>query len=272
MNINFTKMHGLGNDFIVIDNTQGNISLSERQIQGLAERNFGIGFDQLLMIESSTVADFRYIIYNADGVQVEQCGNGARCVALFVQRKKLSNNNPLTAETKSGLLSLLINADRTVRVDMGKPIWTPDKIPLLVAQQQLYYQIEGEKMGVVSLGNPHCVLPVKKEENIANVDIVKIATAIQNSALLPNSANIGFMQIINKNEINLRVYERGVGETLACGSGACAAAVFGVVTGQLNNNISAHLNGGDVSIEYHQNASVFLCGDAEFVFDGKIEV
>jgi diaminopimelate epimerase (EC 5.1.1.7) len=269
--INFTKMHGLGNDFMVIDNSAGNIVFSSEQVQSLSQRHFGIGFDQLLMIESTNTkgVDFRYIIYNADGSEVEQCGNGARCFARFVREKGLSNKNPISVETKSGIISLFINDDNTVRVDMGAPIFNPIDIPLMASEESLYYLIEGYETGVISTGNPHCVMIV---DDVDSIDVEYIAPQIQQSDLLPNQANIGFMQIINRNEINLRVYERGAGETLACGSGACAAVIHGVRAGQLDGQVTTHLRGGDALIEYKEGENVFLSGPAQFVFEGWIDI
>jgi diaminopimelate epimerase len=271
MLINFTKMHGLGNDFMVVDNTRGNINFSVEQITRLSNRYFGVGFDQLLVVELRTSAnvDFSYIIYNADGSQVEQCGNGARCFARFVYEKGLTTKNPIIVETKSGVMTLKINADNSVRVDMGLPEFEPNNIPLIATKKQDVYQIEGFDMGIISMGNPHCVLIVN---DVINMQINDIATKIQASNLLPNQANIGFMQVLNRDEINLRIYERGAGETLACGSGACAAVVYGVEQGLLNNKVVAHLTGGDAMIEYQQGGAVFLSGPAEFVFDAQIEI
>jgi diaminopimelate epimerase len=271
MLINFTKMHGLGNDFMVVDNTRGNINFSVEQITQLSNRYFGVGFDQLLVVElsNSPKVDFRYIIYNADGSEVGQCGNGARCFARFVYEKGLTTNNPIVVETKSGVIVLKINTDNSVRVDMGLPEFEPNRIPLIATKKQDVYQIEGLDMGVISMGNPHCVLIV---DNVINMKINSIATKIQASDLLPNQANIGFMQVLNRGEINLRIYERGAGETLACGSGACAAVVYGVEQGLLDNKVVAHLTGGDAIIEYQQGGVVFLSGPAEFVFEAQIEI
>ena len=271
MMINFTKMHGLGNDFMVVDNTRGHINFRAEQITRLADRHFGVGFDQLLVVESSTSpgVDFRYIIYNADGSEVSQCGNGARCFARFVTQKGLTNHNPIVVETHSSVISLQINTDKTVRVDMGKPSFELASIPLIAPKVQPSYDIEGFEMGVLSMGNPHCVLLV---EDFSTIDVEHIATQIQNSKALPDQANIGFMQIINRHEINLRVYERGSGETLACGSGACAAVVYGVEQDLLDENVCVHLTGGDASIEYQKDGAVFLSGPAEFVFEAQVSL
>ncbi len=269
--LNFTKMHGLGNDFVVIDNTDGTINLSTQQIKHFANRHFGIGFDQLLMVESSKISgvDFAYTIYNADGSKSEQCGNGARCFARFVNATGLTKNNPIKVETSSGIIELFIDPSNPtqVRVDMGKPSFSPQHIGLLLPQAD-HYQIEGLKWGAVSMGNPHLVVIVDDFD----LDIPGIATKIQNSNLLRNSANIGFMQIIDADEINLRVYERGVGETLACGSGACAAVAYGMYVERLNAKVVVHLRGGDVLINYQENKHITLLGPAEFVFTGKIKL
>lgn len=271
MLINFTKMHGLGNDFMVVDNTFGNITFDTEQVVSLADRNFGVGFDQLLVVESSNTVniDFRYVIFNSDGSEVEQCGNGARCFARFVRERGLSNSNPVVVETRSGVISLFINNDNTVRVDMGKPNFIPGSIPLSIDNQQDYYSINGYELGILSIGNPHCIMLV---EDINDIDISNIAPQIQQSKLLPNQANIGFMQVLNTSEINLRVYERGSGETLACGSGACAAVIHGVQQGLLDSMVVAHLRGGDAIIEYKKGENVFLSGPAEFVFEGQVEI
>lgn len=269
MLINFTKMHGLGNDFMVVDNTDGDISFSVGQIRNLSNRHFGIGFDQLLVVESSTSPsiDFHYVIYNADGSEVAQCGNGARCFARFVTHNNLTKRNPIIVETHSSVITLHINTDNTVRVDMGSPSFELDSIPLVAPEIQPTYKIEGFEMGVLSMGNPHCVLII---EDFLTLDIANIASKIQANKALPNQANIGFMQIINRGEINLRVYERGSGETLACGSGACAAVVYGVEKGLLDEKVRAHLTGGDAAIEYQKGGHVFLSGPAEFVFEGQV--
>lgn len=269
--INFTKMHGLGNDFMVIDNILGAITLSAEQIIALAHRHLGVGFDQLLMVESSTTpgVDFRYIIYNADGTEVEQCGNGARCFARFVTEKGLTTNNPINVETRAGLMSLFVNDNQTVQVDMGEPNFNPINIPLHAMQQQNTYEIAGFEVATLSIGNPHCVMLVN---DVNTVNVQDIAIQIQQSELLPNQANVGFMQVLNANEINLRVYERGAGETLACGSGACAAVISGVRAGLLDSTVVAHLRGGDALIEYTENEHVFLSGPAQFVYEGQIEI
>ena len=268
--INFTKMQGLGNDFIVIDNIEGNVCLSTEEICQLSDRRFGIGFDQLLMVESASTryVDFRYVIFNADGSEVSQCGNGARCLAIYLQKKELTNKNTITVETNSGNLVMTINQDNSVRVEMGVPIFNPLKIPFNIRSQAIEYSLEGQKMGVLSIGNPHAVLIL---ETIDGEDIEAIATNLQNSDYFPESVNVGFMQILSRNEINLRVVERGVGETLACGSGACAAVIHGIQLGLLEDKVEVLLKGGSAFVEYNGNMA-YLSGPGEFVYEGVLNL
>ena len=268
--IYFTKMQGLGNDFIVIDNIEGDVSLSTEEIRQLSDRRFGIGFDQLLMVESASTknVDFRYVIFNADGSEVSQCGNGARCFALYLQKKDLTNKNTITVETNSGNLVLTINQDKSVRVEMGEPNFVPSEIPFITQSQAIEYSLEGQKMGILSIRNPHAVLIL---EDIDAEDIETIATNLQNSDYFPESVNVGFMQILDRNEINLRVIERGVGETLACGSGACAAVIHGIQLGLLEDKVKAHLKGGDAFVEYNGD-TVYLSGPGEFVYEGEVNL
>lgn len=259
--INFTKMHGLGNDFVVIDNMCGTISLNSEKIKQLSNRNLGIGFDQLLMVETSLVADFKYRIFNANGNEVEQCGNGARCFAFFVHKKNLINKNSITAETLGGIISITIKG-KNATVNMGLADFSVNNI-LHNSKQQTTYTIENQQMGLVSMGNPHAVILVDD----INLEINDISVKIQKNHKFINSINVGFMQIIDKSQIKLRVFERGVGETLACGSGACAAVSYGIMLGKLNNNVRVRLIEGDLIIEKIDN-NIFLSGMAEFVFDG----
>jgi diaminopimelate epimerase len=266
--INFTKMHGLGNDFVVINNLDGDVCLSVEEIRQLADRRLGVGFDQLLMIESATSksADFRYVIFNADGSEVSQCGNGARCFALYIQKKSLSYKNPLTVETNSGLLVLYINSDDTVKIDMGIPNFEPTKIPLNLNQVLPEYEIEGHIVGSLSIGNPHAILI---QDEIDNID--GIASTVQSSKLFPEGVNVGFMSVLNRSEIKLRVVERGVGETHACGSGACAAVIHGVRQGLLDSKVIVHLNGGDATVEF-DGKNVYLTGPGKFVYEGSVNL
>jgi diaminopimelate epimerase len=263
-------MQGLGNDFIVIDNIDGDICLSMEEIRQLSDRRFGIGFDQLLMVESATIkdVDFRYVIFNADGSEVSQCGNGARCFALYLQKKDLINKNTITVETNSGNLVLTINKDKSVRVEMGKPNFIPSKIPFITHTQAIEYTLEGQKMGILSINNPHAVIILN---NINQENIEDTATKLQNSDYFPESVNVGFMKILNSKEIDLRVIERGVGETLACGSGACAAVIHGIHLGLLENKVTVHLKGGDAFVEFYKDR-VYLSGPAEFVYEGALNL
>ena len=266
----FTKMQGLGNDFIVIDNIEGDVSLSTEEIRQLSDRRFGIGFDQLLMVESASTEgiDFRYLIFNANGTEASQCGNGARCLALYLQKKNLTNKNTITVETSSGSLVMTINQDNSVRVEMGEPNFIPSKIPFITQSQALEYSLEGQKIGVLSIGNPHAVIILK---DIDKDDVEVTATKLQNSDYFPESVNVGFMQILDKNEINLRVIERGVGETLACGSGACAAVMHGIQLGLLEDKVKVHLKGGDALVEFYCD-TVYLSGPGEFVYEGAVSL
>jgi len=261
-------MHGLGNDFVVIDNIDGDVSLSTDEIRKLSDRRLGIGFDQLLMVEgsSSKDADFRYVIFNADGTEVNQCGNGARCFALYIQKKNLSYKNPIFVETNAGIMVLTVNSDDSVVVEMGEPNFLPSKIPLNFNEELSEYIIEGFKVGSLSIGNPHAILIL---DDISDIDTT--ALKIQSSSYFPEGVNVGFMKVLSKNEVQLRVVERGAGETLACGSGACAAVIHGVRLGILNSKVKVHLNGGDAMVEY-DGEKVYLSGPGEFVYDGSINL
>jgi len=271
MRLNFTKMHGLGNDFIVINGLDNSFNENLINIPKLANRHTGIGFDQLLIVESSKTPgiDFRYRIFNADGQEVQHCGNGARCFALYVFEKKLTSKRKLNVETLSGVIELIINNTSSVSVNMGKPEFAPSKIPANFDNLHKKYSINGTEMGVLSMGNPHAVITY---ENIENIEIDKIAKDIQNSGYFPEGVNVGFMQINSHSNISLRVFERGVGETQACGTGACAAVVFGVENDLLDNKVSVSLPGGDLDINYEKGADVLMTGPAQFVFEGSIEV
>ena len=274
--IHFTKMHGLGNDFVVIDAVNQNIALSSEQIRTMADRHFGIGFDQLLLVEKpvSHTADFKYRIFNADGSEVAQCGNGARCFARFVRDKKLTDKNEIRVDTQAGQLLLQLNADGLVTVNMGIPRHQPTEIPLLIANQTILYHLQiGDidcQFGAVSMGNPHAVIQV---DNVATAPVSELGKQLENHAVFPERANIGFMQIINPQAIKLRVYERGSAETLACGSGACAAVVTGIEQGLLDSRVSVQLLGGSLNIFWEgRGTPVWMTGEAVTVFDGVIEL
>ncbi len=274
MEFQFTKMHGLGNDFVVIDGITQSLSLTTEQIRFIADRHFGVGCDQLLLVEKSDVteADFRYRIYNGDGSEVEHCGNGARCFAIFVRDEGLTTKTEIPVITNNGRIVLNVNRDETVTVNMGSPILEPDKIPFIANEQSNSYRldIDGEliTIGAVSVGNPHAVIVVK---DIDNAPVEQMGKAIQAEAYFPNSVNVGFMQIIDRNTIKLRVFERGAGETQACGTGACAAVVSGSLQGFLADDVDVNLLGGKLSISWAGGENpVMMTGPTATVFKGKI--
>jgi len=271
MRLNFTKMHGLGNDFIVINNLNDTFNQNLINIPKLANRHTGIGFDQLLIVDSSERADidFKYRIFNADGKEAQQCGNGARCFALYVFEKKLTSKRKLNVETLNGVIELIINDASSVTVNMGEPEFTPSKIPANFDNQHKKYLINSTEIGALSMGNPHAVIIAN---NIDNLEIEMTAKDIQNSSYFPESVNVGFMQINSTNNISLRVFERGVGETQACGTGACAAVVFGVENNLLDNKVRVSLPGGNLEISYEKGSDVLMTGPAQFVFEGSVEI
>lgn len=272
--IHFTKMHGLGNDFVVIDAIHQTPRLEPESIKKLSDRHFGIGFDQLLLVEKpiSANADFRYRIFNADGGEVSQCGNGARCFARFVRDKGLSSKGEVRVDTESGQLLLTFDDDGQITVNMGIPRHRPDEIPLLAEQEAGMYQIsangEAYTFGAVSMGNPHAVLQVP------DVETAPVATAgrlLESHPIFPARANIGFMQIVDRTHIKLRVYERGAAETLACGSGACAAAVIAIERDLVDHTVQVELPGGSLKISWAgRGQPVLMTGPAISVFEGTI--
>ncbi|TDO06752.1 diaminopimelate epimerase [Halomonas ventosae] len=274
MLLHFTKMQGLGNDFMVVDLITQRARLDEREIRRLADRRFGIGFDQLLVVEppQNPEMDFRYRIYNADGSEVENCGNGARCFARFVRDQRLTHKREIHVETAGGPLTLLVEDDGRVCVDMGAPRFAPEALPFDAAEDRLRHPLEvnGERLevAVVSMGNPHAVLVV---EDVDTAPVERLGPALEAHPRFPRRVNVGFMQVICAHEIRLRVYERGSGETLACGTGACAAVASGIRQGLLESPVSVHLRGGDLDIEWAGCESrLFMTGPAERVFDGRI--
>ncbi len=277
MKLPFTKMHGLGNDFVVFDFTQGRIPLSAEQAANIADRHFGVGCDQILIIEQSDRddIDFKYRILNADGSEVGQCGNGSRCFALFVREHGLSKKNPITVETTAGDMVLNLNTDsKLVTVKMPVPNFLPAQIPLNFAQRQDTYLLtinnQSVEFSALSVGNPHVVIQVA---DIQTDNVKLLGPLLESHEAFPERANIGFMQIINRQEFSLRVYERGAGETIACGSGACAAAVTGILNGDLDNSVTAHLTGGDLQISWAgEGQPIMMTGPAVSVFDGIIEL
>ncbi len=276
MMLSFAKMHGLGNDFMVVDGVSQQIYFTEGQIRKLADRHRGIGFDQLLLIEAPMQpdVDFHYRIFNADGTEVEQCGNGARCLARFVRQMGLTWKHKIRVSTMKGIMNLQLNRNGLVSVDMGVPQLSPDKIPLQKDDQKVHYHVDlnGEQyqFGAVSMGNPHCVLTV---DDVANAPVDEIGTQLTEHRLFPEGANIGFMQVVGHDEIRLRVYERGVGETQACGTGACASAVVGRLQHQMAQKVRVFLPGGHLHIDWPgEGKPLRMMGPAEFVYQGIIEV
>lgn len=278
VSLNFTKMHGLGNDFVVIDAINQSVDLSVENIQFLADRHFGVGCDQLLLVEvaDQTGADFRYRIFNADGGEVEQCGNGARCFARYVREKGLTNKEVITVDTKSGRIVLQVMDDSQVRVDMGLPIFQPNLIPIISPQQKTLYnqiiKVNGKEQPIeffaVSMGNPHAVIVV---DDIDEALVTEIGSQLGNSDFFPQGVNVGFMQVIDVDHIRLRVFERGVGETQACGTGACGAVVAGKMLGLLAEEVEVSLLGGKLTIQWlGHDQSVLMTGPTESVFEGNI--
>lgn len=272
----FTKMHGLGNDFMVVDAINQKILFTAEQIRLLADRHFGIGFDQLLLVEKSvhSNSDFKYRIFNADGGEVSQCGNGARCFARFVQEKKLSGKNEITVDTNNGQLVLSLVDNDMVKVNMGIPRHNPAEIPLNIENEAKIYQIKINQsivqFGAVSMGNPHAVLTVN---NIGSAPVEELGPLLERHELFPERANIGFMEILSRDHIGLRVYERGAAETLACGSGACAAVVIGIEQNKLDHTVTVDLPGGSLIINWPGRGSpVYMTGPAVSVFEGSIEL
>jgi diaminopimelate epimerase len=267
-------MHGLGNDFVVIDAVTQQIALTPERIRKLGDRHFGIGFDQLLLVEKpvSGNADFKYRIFNADGGEVAQCGNGARCFARFVRDKRLSDKDEIRVDTDSGQLLLTFDEDNLITVNMGVPRHAPAEIPLLAEREAALYTvvIDGRELsfGAVSMGNPHAVIEVP---DVSAAPVAETGRILESHPLFPERANIGFMQIIDRSRVKLRVYERGAAETLACGSGACAAAVIGVERKQLGPEVRVELPGGELKIAWAgRGKPVFMTGPAISVFEGII--
>ena len=274
MLLKFTKMHGCGNDFMVVDMVSQYVKLRPSLIRKWSDRHFGIGFDQFLVVEppQHPEADFRYRIFNADGDEVEQCGNGARCFAKFVRDKKLTGKTHLKIETSGGLIELYYKGRNEVTVDMGVPELSPAKIPFLTKQQSISYELDVANqqldISAVSMGNPHAVTLVA---DISKAEVEHLGPQIENHERFPQRVNAGFMQVIERDEINLRVYERGVGETLACGTGACAAVVAGQLRGLLDENVKVHLPGGTLNINWAGvDQRVTMTGPCTKVYEGRL--
>lgn len=276
MLLRFTKMHGLGNDFVVIDAVTQSFTITAERARYLADRRFGVGCDQVLVVEPPTQpdVDFRYRIFNSDGSEVEQCGNGARCFAKFVRDRRLTGKSLIQVETNTGIIELRVLPNHEVVVNMGIPELEPARIPLAIAQRSTVYQLEAEgqqhQFAAVSMGNPHCVFVV---DDVNTAPVETLGPAIENHPLFPNRVNVGFMQVLSRNEINLRVFERGAGETLACGTGACAAVVAGGIQDLLDSNVKVNLPGGSLQIEWPgEGREVHMTGSATTVYQGRIKI
>jgi diaminopimelate epimerase len=276
MKLRFSKMHGLGNDFMVIDGINQKYIPLQSQISNWADRHFGVGFDQLLLVEKTDHEDalFRYRIFNADGSEVAQCGNGARCFARFVREQGLTDATRIPVETKAGLLQLEMIDDELVRVNMGVPEFRPWRIPFKAAARAEYYPLEinGQtlQLSAVAIGNPHAVLQV---EDVDEADVEDIGPAIESHPDFPDRVNVGFMQVVDRANFRLRVYERGTGETLACGSGACAAMAAGQVAGLLDSAATVSLPGGELHLEWQgEGYPVMMTGGASMVYQGEISL
>jgi diaminopimelate epimerase len=269
-------MHGLGNDFIVLDLLTQPREISSELVRKLADRNFGIGCDQLLIVEAPTKpdADFKYRIFNANGEEVEQCGNGARCFAKYVIDRKLTGLETIKVETNTGNIELKVLPNSLVEVNMGAPILAPQEIPFTNAEQKANYDIEVNgksiSLGAVSMGNPHGVLIV---DDVASAEVAAIGTALQQHTVFPNGVNVGFMQVLDRSNIKLRVLERGVGETLACGTGACAAVVSGILQDVLDETVAVELPGGKLTVSWlGDEAPVTMTGPAVTVYEGQYKL
>jgi diaminopimelate epimerase len=274
MKISFTKMHGLGNDFVVIDAIHQAVDLSPDQVRFLADRHRGIGCDQLLLVEApeSAEVDFRYRIFNQNGGEVEQCGNGARCFARFVVDKGLTDKREIAVETAAGVIRPRIEADGQVTVDMGVPRFAPKALPFEaeVEQERYILAINSDKVeiGAVSMGNPHAVLAV---EDVATAPVAVLGPQLESHPRFPRRVNVGFMQVVSRQQLRLRVFERGVGETQACGTGACAAMAVAHLWGMVDDAVTVELPGGNLGIQWPGGeAALLMTGPAETVFEGTI--
>ncbi|SFM39130.1 diaminopimelate epimerase [Marinobacter pelagius] len=274
--LRFTKMHGLGNDFMVVDAISQPFRLRPEMIRELADRNFGIGFDQLLVVEPPGLpdVDFRYRIFNADGSEVEQCGNGARCFARFVRDQRLTNKKVIRVQTAGGVIELRVGKDGMVMVNMGVPELNPPAIPFAADRRKDVYTVDVDgqtvELSAVSMGNPHGVLVV---DDVDTAPVETLGPLLERHPRFPARANIGFLQILDRGHARLRVFERGSGETLACGSGACAAVVAGNIRGLLDQRVEVELRGGKLVIEWQgEGAPVMMEGPATTVFEGQLRL
>jgi len=276
MLMKFTKMHGLGNDFVVIDAVTQNVRITASMVRRLADRKTGIGCDQVLVVEPPSAADidFDYRIFNCDGAEVEQCGNGARCLARFVHDRQLTGKKSIRVQTSNRVMTLNLINKNLVAVDMGIPELDPQAIPFQASEPALLYDLDvngqTQRIAAVSMGNPHAVLTVADTET---APVAEVGAAIESHERFPNRVNVGFMQIIDRSEIKLRVFERGVGETEACGSGACAAAVAAIQQQLVDSPVTVHLTQGSLKIDWKGSGHpLIMSGPAKTVFHGRIRI
>ncbi len=276
MKLSFTKMQGAGNDFVVLDGVRRALALAPDQYRALADRHFGVGCDQILLVEPATRpdTDFRYRIFNADGGEVQQCGNGARCFVRFVHEQGLTPKREIRVETAAGLIVPRLEDDGRVTVDMGPPRFAPADIPFAAPARQTTYELDVAgrvlEISALSMGNPHAVWLV---DDVDGAPVAELGPRIEHHPRFPERVNVGFLQVLRRDEVRLRVFERGSGETLACGTGACAAAVAGMNRGLLDADVLVHARGGDLTIRWAgEGHSVFLTGPAVTVFQGEIEI
>jgi len=274
MLLRFTKMHGLGNDFVVLDLITQSVRLDATLIRFLADRHRGIGCDQVLVVEPPTDPDmdFRYRIFNQDGSEAQQCGNGARCVAKFIRDRRLSAKRRLRVETLGGPISMSCGKGNVVTVSMGIPRLAPQEIPFTAARRATVYTLEAcgqpVEISAVSMGNPHAVLVV---DDVESAPVATLGPALEQHPDFPERTNVGFMQVLDRGEVRLRVFERGAGETMACGSGACAAVVAGRIRGLLDERVRVHLPGGFLQVEWRgEGDPLMMTGPATTVFEGQI--
>lgn len=274
--MHFAKMHALGNDFMVIDGVTQKIYLNPKVIQALADRHFGIGFDQLLLVEPpyDPDLDFHYRIFNADGSEVGQCGNGARCFAMFVTIQELTKKTAINVTTNTGRMVLEVKGNNQVKVNMGSPIWEPRRIPFTASNQSLTYllmtSMGAQMCTVVSMGNPHCVVLV---DDVMQAPVRELGPLLETHERFPEKTNVPFMQVISPTEVRVRVWERGCGETNACGSGCCAAVAAGVAQGLLSKDqpVTVHTLGGDLFIEWDGTSNpLYMTGPATYVYNGHL--
>lgn len=269
-------MHGLGNDFVVIDGISQRVRLDDRAVRRLADRHEGVGCDQVLLVEPppNDTADFLYRIFNADGNEVQQCGNGARCFAQFVRDQGLSNKDEIRVSTAGGLVKIVLATGHQATVDMGVPRFEPTDIPLLAASRANHYELDLDgdeiRIGAVSMGNPHALVEV---DSVDSAPVADLGPRIERHPRFPEGVNVGFVQFAGPSDIRLRVFERGVGETLACGSGACAAVAWGRITGRVESRVNVGLRGGALGVLWEgEGKSLSMTGPATRVFDGTIEI